>query len=29
MLHGFERILSFTRMNARVDFGPAVLSQLD
>ena len=24
MHHGFERMLSFTRMNPRVDFGPAV-----
>src|SRR5208283_5657162 len=28
MHHGFERMLSFTRMNTRVDFGPAVLAHL-
>ena len=28
MHHGFERMLSFTRMNTRVDFGPAVLPHL-
>ena len=28
MHHGFERIFSFTRMNTRVDFYPAVLPHL-
>jgi len=28
MQHGFEQMLSFARMNSRVDFGPAVLPRV-